>query len=79
MNLGLTFYIVGFLMGVSFSILYNQFQDEEECINLTTHPKVTYEWLTEAFIVDLGDGTWGEVYGRQRFSKAIEIADKIGE
>ena len=41
----------------------------------TSHDRITYDELTECFIVDLGDGAWCEVYGYNRFSRAIEIAD----
>lgn len=44
----------------------------------TTHDKLTYDTLTEQFIVDIGDGCWVEVWGKNRFSRAIEIADKCG-
>ncbi len=41
----------------------------------TTHPKVTYDALVEAFIVDLGLGAYAEVYGLNRFQRAIQLAD----
>ncbi len=40
----------------------------------TTHDKITYDTLTEAFTVDLGEGCWCEVYGLNRFSKAVMLA-----
>lgn len=43
----------------------------------TTHDKITYDETVESFIVDLGDGSWCEVYGRNRFDKAIQIANLI--
>ena len=43
----------------------------------TTHDKITYDELTECFIVDLGEGAWCEVYGFNRFARAIELADLI--
>lgn len=40
---------------------------------------VTYNWLTEAFVVQLDDMNWCEVYGAHRFNYAIKIADTIKE
>ncbi len=43
----------------------------------TTHPRILYDGLCEIFLVDLGDGTWCEVFGKNRFERAVQIADYI--
>lgn len=50
---------------------YNDFEYK------TTHPYVTYDSMVEYFTVDLGEGAYCQVFGLNRFSKAIEIADLI--
>lgn len=58
-------------------ILDYQSGDKNSFIRKTTHDKVTYDELSQAFIVDIGKRSWCEVYGANRFSRAIEIADMI--
>lgn len=64
---------------MSHTILDGEYIDENDWILKTTHPRITYEELTECFIVDLGDGAWCEVYGLNRFKRAVEIADSVNE
>ena len=54
-------------------ILHGQLN--QYCLTMTTHPKVTYDALVEVFIVDLGLGAYAEVYGLNRFQRAIQLAD----
>ena len=44
-------------------------------LTMTTHPKVAYDHVGEMFIVDLGKGAYAEVYGYNRFQRAIQLAD----
>ena len=60
-------------------ILELEFIDEDEFVNKTTHPKITYDWVCQSFIVDLGEGAWCEVFGLNRFTKAIQIAEGVKE
>lgn len=55
-------------------ILYNEYQ-EPSGLTKTTHPDVTFDELAEMFIVDLKEGGWCEVFGFNRFSNAIKIAE----
>jgi len=57
-------------------ILHTEFT-EDHGIVLTTHERVKFDTITEQFIVDLGNNSWCEVRGRNRFTRAIDIADKI--
>lgn len=52
-------------------------EEVDKFILKTTHPLVMYDELCECFIVDLKDGASCEVYGWNRFSKAIEIGDFV--
>ena len=61
---------------VMHKILESEYADEERWELKTTHDKVTYDSLTEQFIVDLGDGCYCEVWGKNRFKRALEIAEK---
>lgn len=45
----------------------------------TSHPRVTFDTSVESFNVDLGEGCWCEVYGKDRFKKAILLAEFIAE
>ena len=45
----------------------------------TSHPKITFDRSVESFNVDLGEGCWCEVYGKDRFKKAILLAEFISE
>lgn len=51
-------------------------KDDSIGVVLTTHERVTYDTLTEQFIVDIGAGCWVEVWGKNRFKRAIDIASK---
>jgi hypothetical protein len=57
-------------------MVLDTYVSEEQSIRETTHPRITYDELTEVFIVDLGRSAWCEVYGRNRFSRALDIAEK---
>lgn len=63
-------------LGVKHSIL-TEYVDDEGMILKTTHEKITYDELTEEFIVDCGEGTWVAVLGKNRFSMAIKIANLL--
>lgn len=52
-------------------------EEVDKFIVKTTHPLVTFDELSEAFIVDLKNGASCEVYGWNRFSRAVEIGDFI--
>ena len=45
----------------------------------TTISKITYDSLSESFSVDLGDGAWAEVYGKDRLRKALQMARYFSE
>lgn len=59
-----------------FEIL-DEYINEEEFIRKTTNPHITYDELDDSFIVDLGGGSWCEVYGLGRFNKALQITMAI--
>ena len=66
------------LQTMEHKILHDEKVDEQEpFVVKTSHEKITYDELTECFIVDLGEGAWCEVYGYNRFTRAIELADLI--
>lgn len=54
-------------------ILYGQMN--QYWLTLTTHPKVACDTVGEMFVVDLGQGAYAEVYGLNRFQRAIQLAD----
>ena len=60
-------------------VLEGEYVDKEQQVLKTSHERITYEELTQCFIVDLGDGAWCEVYGLNRFTRAVEIANSIDE
>lgn len=60
-------------MTATHKILYHE--EEDQNVVKTTHSKITYDILTEVFIIDLGEGSWCEVSGFNRFTKAVKLAD----
>ena len=50
-------------------------QMNQHWLTITTHPKVTYDHVGDKFIVDLGQSAYAEVYGLNRFQRALQLAD----